>query len=91
MAKNCVSPSVLLIFQAASASGEFFGDIADAVQRADSEEFVVECVGILGNLTFSDLDFERLLKEYDLVSLLITYLLNSCSCSTAVEHAPYYL
>ena len=70
---------------------EFIGDIADAVQRADSEEFVVECVGILGNLTFSDLDFERLLKEYDLVSLLITYLLNSCSCSTAVEHAPCYL
>ena len=27
---------------------EFIGDIADAVQRADSEEFVVECVGILG-------------------------------------------
>ena len=43
------------------------GDIADAVQRADSEEFVVECVGILGNLTIPDLDFERLLKEYDLL------------------------
>ena len=27
---------------------EFIGDIADAVQRADSEEFIVECVGILG-------------------------------------------
>ena len=46
---------------------EFIGDIADAVQRADSEEFVVECVGILGNLTIADLDFERLLKEYDLL------------------------
>ena len=46
---------------------EFIGDIADAVQRADSEEFVVECVGILGNLTIPDLDFERLLKEYDLL------------------------
>ena len=46
---------------------EFIGDIADAVQRADSEEFIVECVGILGNLTITDLDFERLLKEYDLL------------------------
>lgn len=46
---------------------EFIGDIADAVQRADSEDFVVECVGILGNLTIPDLDFERLLKEYDLL------------------------
>ena len=30
---------------------EFVGDIADAVQRADSEEFRIECLGILGNLT----------------------------------------
>ena len=28
---------------------------------------MVECVGILGNLTIPDLDFERLLKEYDLL------------------------
>ena len=27
----------------------------------------MECVGILGNLTIPDLDFERLLKEYDLL------------------------
>ena len=49
---------------------EFIGDIADAVQRADSEEFVVECVGILGNLTIADLDFERLLKARLIVSSL---------------------
>ncbi len=46
---------------------EFIGDIADAVQRADSMDFVVECLGILGNLTIPDLDFDRLLKEYDLL------------------------
>ena len=46
---------------------EFIGDIADAVQRADSPNFVVECVGILGNLTIPDLDFDRLLEEYNLV------------------------
>lgn len=46
---------------------EFIGDVADAVQRADSEEFRVECLGVLGNLTIPDLDFERMLTEYDLV------------------------
>ena len=46
---------------------EFIGDIADAVQRADSADFVVECVGILGNLTIPDLDFDRLLEEYNLI------------------------
>ncbi len=46
---------------------EFIGDIADAVQRADSMDFVVECLGILGNLTIPDLDFDRLIKEYDLI------------------------
>jgi hypothetical protein len=53
---------------------EFIGDIADAVQRADSPDFVVECVGILGNLTIPDLDFDRLLKEYDLVPWINTRL-----------------
>ena len=47
---------------------EFIGDIADAVQRADSPDFVVECVGILGNLTIPDLDFDRLLEEYNLIT-----------------------
>ena len=46
---------------------EFIGDIADAVQRADSADFVVECVGILGNLTIPDLDFDRLLEEYNMI------------------------
>ena len=37
------------------------------LQRADSEEFRVECLGVLGNLTIPELDFERMLGEYDLV------------------------
>ena len=41
---------------------EFIGDIADAVHRAENDEFILECVGILGNLTLPDLDFTRLLK-----------------------------
>ena len=46
---------------------EFIGDIADAVHRAENDEFVLECVGILGNLTLPDLDYTRLLKEFELV------------------------
>ena len=47
---------------------EFIGDIADAVHRAENDEFVLECVGILGNLTLPDLDFTRLLKEFEMVN-----------------------
>ena len=35
--------------------------------KEDSEEFMLEAVGILGNLTIPDLDYELLLREYDLV------------------------
>ena len=54
---------------------EFIGDIADAVHRAENDEFVLECVGILGNLTLPDLDYTRLLKEFEMVSWMKTRLL----------------
>ena len=47
---------------------EFIGDIADAVYRTENDEFVLECVGILGNLNLPDLDFTRLLKEFEMVN-----------------------
>ncbi len=53
---------------------EFIGDIADAVQRADLEEFRIECLGILGNLTIPDLDYERMLDEYELISWMQEHL-----------------
>lgn len=53
---------------------EFIGDIADAVHRAENEEFVLECVGILGNLTLPDLDYTRLLKEFEMVEWMKTRL-----------------
>ena len=43
---------------------EFIGDIADAVQRADSADFVVECVGILGNLTIPGASRVKLFKKF---------------------------
>ena len=33
----------------------------------EDEEFALECLGILGNLTIPDLDYELILREYDLI------------------------
>lgn len=47
---------------------DYISDLANAIKKEESEDFKLECVGILGNLTIPDLDYELLLKEYDLVS-----------------------
>ncbi|ELU10175.1 hypothetical protein CAPTEDRAFT_219515 [Capitella teleta] len=46
---------------------DYISDLANAIKTEESEDFKLECVGILGNLTIPDLDYELLLKEYDLV------------------------
>ena len=46
---------------------DYISDLAKVLQLGESEEFVLECVGILGNLTIPDLDYELLLTEYSLV------------------------
>lgn len=51
---------------------EFVADLANVVQKLGSshEEFVLECLGTLSNLTIPDLDFTRLLDEYNLLPWL---------------------
>lgn len=51
----------LLYFQ------EFVGDIAKAVVECPNEDFVVECVGVLGNMTLPDLDFCQLMQRFNLI------------------------
>ncbi|XP_076359971.1 kinesin associated protein 3 isoform X2 [Tachypleus tridentatus] len=46
---------------------DFVDDLAVATQQSDNEEFVLECLGVLGNLSVPDLDFERLLKKHNLL------------------------
>ena len=47
---------------------DYISNIAEAVvQKEESEEFMLEAVGILGNLTIPDLDYELLLNEFELV------------------------
>ena len=50
---------------------DYIGDLAgvinkDCVNEKD-EEFLLECVGTLANLTIADLDYELLLNEFKLV------------------------
>ncbi|XP_072014617.1 kinesin-associated protein 3-like [Amphiura filiformis] len=46
---------------------EYISDVASIVKNSDDEELVVEALGILANLTIPDLDYELILKEYNLV------------------------
>ncbi|KAJ9577205.1 hypothetical protein L9F63_006179, partial [Diploptera punctata] len=42
-------------------------DIAKAIVECPNEDFVVECVGVLGNMTLPDLDFSQLMQRFNLI------------------------
>lgn len=46
---------------------EFVGDFAMALNRSDSQDFVLEVVGVLGNLELPDLDYSQILHRCDLI------------------------
>ncbi|XP_070989635.1 kinesin-associated protein 3-like isoform X2 [Oncorhynchus clarkii lewisi] len=46
---------------------DYVGDLAAQITPDENEEYVVECLGTLANLTIADLDWELVLKEYNLV------------------------
>uniref|UniRef100_A0A4W3JAR2 Kinesin-associated protein 3a n=1 Tax=Callorhinchus milii TaxID=7868 RepID=A0A4W3JAR2_CALMI len=46
---------------------DYVGDLAAQITKDENEEFVIECLGTLANLTITDLDWELVLKEYNLV------------------------
>uniref|UniRef100_A0A8C2Z3F0 Kinesin-associated protein 3a n=1 Tax=Cyclopterus lumpus TaxID=8103 RepID=A0A8C2Z3F0_CYCLU len=51
---------------------EHVGDLASQISKVEeeAEEFVIECLGTLANLTIADLDWALVLKEYNLVPYL---------------------
>uniref|UniRef100_A0A8C5QMW2 Kinesin associated protein 3 n=1 Tax=Leptobrachium leishanense TaxID=445787 RepID=A0A8C5QMW2_9ANUR len=49
---------------------DYVGDLAAQITNHEEEEFVIECLGTLANLTIGDLDWELVLKEYNLVPYL---------------------
>ncbi|XP_052220256.1 kinesin-associated protein 3-like [Dreissena polymorpha] len=46
---------------------DYISDLAEAVLSPEEDDFALECLGVLGNLTIPDLDYELILKEYQLV------------------------
>ncbi|CAB4032785.1 kinesin-associated 3 isoform X2, partial [Paramuricea clavata] len=48
----------------------FIADLANAIKTFSDEEFVVEAVGILGNIAVRGLDYAQLLTKYDMLSYI---------------------
>lgn len=48
----------------------FIADLANAAKTFSDEEFVVEAVGILGNIVVRGLDYAQLLTKCDMLSYI---------------------
>ena len=48
--------------------------MGETIRTEENEDFLIETVGILGNLNITDINYEVLLKEYDLVKWIKTML-----------------
>ncbi|KAG5315033.1 KIFA3 protein, partial [Pseudoatta argentina] len=46
---------------------EFVGDFAMALTQSDSQDFILEVVGVLGNLELSDLDYSQIIQRCNLI------------------------
>ncbi|KAJ7986251.1 hypothetical protein DPEC_G00338010 [Dallia pectoralis] len=53
---------------------DYVGDLAAQVVGEEEEDYVIECLGTLANLTIPDLDWDLVLKEYNLVPYLKDHL-----------------
>lgn len=46
------------------------GLLGETIRKEPNEEFLIEVIGTLGNLNITDIDYEALLREYNLVEWL---------------------
>lgn len=49
---------------------DYVGDLARILLICEDEAFIVECLGILGNLTLLDLDYSQILQNFNLIPWL---------------------
>ena len=50
----------------------YLSDLGGVVRGCEEEECVVEALGILANLSLPDVDFERVLRELDLLPFILS-------------------
>ncbi|KAM8707764.1 hypothetical protein ACLKA7_014837 [Drosophila subpalustris] len=46
---------------------DYVGDLARILTICDDEAFIVECLGILGNLALTDIDYSQILQNFQLI------------------------
>ena len=46
---------------------DYISDLCTAVLNGEMDDFALECLGVLANLSIPDLDYELILKEYDMI------------------------
>lgn len=46
---------------------DFVGDLAQILTVCDNQRFVIECLGILGNLSLPDLDYSAIIENFSLI------------------------
>jgi len=52
----------------------FISQFANALKKEKEEDFVIECVGTLANLNFKNINFDLILKKYDLLPYILNVL-----------------
>lgn len=46
---------------------DFVGDLAQVLTVCDNQRFIIECLGILGNLSLPDLDYSAIIENFNLI------------------------
>lgn len=46
---------------------DFVGDLAQVLTVCDNQRFVIECLGVLGNLSLPDLDYSAIIENFALI------------------------
>lgn len=53
---------------------EFVGDLAKVLTQCSDKEFLLECLGVIANLTLPDLDYSQVLQQFRLIPWLRSHL-----------------